>query len=641
MRLPAILLLCAIPALADEGMWPFNQFPKDAVAQKHKFDASTEFLDRLRLASVRLTGGSGSFVSSNGLVLTNQHVVAGCLSQHNSLDKGFYTPTQSEELKCPGIDAGVLLSIVDVSSEVTGQTKASEKTPSAAAVQQRNATIARIEKDCGAKSGNQCSVVKLFSGGRYDLYQYKTYNDLRLVFAPEYELAFFGKERDSITYLRYGLDVAFLRVYENGKPVATPHFLKWSAEPVKEDDLVLAVGNPAATSRLATSAQLTFYRDTSLPLTIRRLQTRIAQVNAAPDSPQKQAVLTEFLASYKLAAGKLIGLRDDRLVTRKNVFEGKIRRAVQASKAGADGTKVWDDVAAAYKNWTPNERAYQILEASPAPGSTLFSIARHIVRQEEPGGARVNEPLEILLLTQYLEELKALGDKEVPLKAILEGRTPQQAAEAMVKSSKLQDPTGRHPADVRNSEDGMIRLALALEEPARKLAKRHEELIETLETSAVEKIAQYRFKLFGAADYPDATGTPRVEFGVVKGYTDRAGVSMPYASTFGGLFYRKDNQGPYQVPQRWVDLKTKLNLAVPLDFVSTCDIGGGDHGSPTVNREGELVGVTFDGNLESLPDVFLYSDEQARAVHVSVIGIVEALEKVYKATGLLQELGVG
>ena len=401
-------------------------------------------------------------------------------------------------------------------------------------------------------------MVKLFSGGRYDLYQYKTYNDLRLVFAPENDLAFFGRERDSITYLRYGLDAAFLRVYENGNPAATPHFFKWSMEPVKEDDLVLAVGNPAATSRLATSAQLAFYRDTSLPLTIRRLQTRIAQVTAAPESPEKEALLTAFLSSYKLAAGKLIGLRDDRLVTRKTVFEGKIKRAIQASKAGNEGTKVWDEVATAYKNWTPNERPYQILEGSAAPGSALFVIARHIVRHEDPGQDPVNEPLEILMLTQYLEELRSLGEKEVPLKTILEGRTPQQAAEAYVKSSNLKDPATRHPADVRNSEDGMIRLALMLEEPARKLAKKHEEVIETLETSAAEKIAQYRFKLFGAADYPDASGTPRIEFGVVKGYTDRAGVPMPYASTFGVLYYRKHKQRPYQVPQRWVDLEAEI-----------------------------------------------------------------------------------
>lgn len=635
-------LLCAIPALADEGMWPFDHFPKDTVAQKHKFDASAGFLDRLRLASLRISagsaGGSAAFVSPGGLLVTNQHLVAACLSQHDLLKNGFYAAAPAAEVKCPGVEAGVLLSIEDVSNQVKGAN--SEK---AAAIAQRNAAIAQIENECTVKSGNRCSVVRLFSGGRHDLYQYKMYTDLRLVFAPEQDLAFFGRERDSITYLRYGLDIAFLRAYENGKPADTPHFLKWSTDPVKDDDLVFAVGNPLATSRLATSAQLAFYRDTALPVTIRRLQTRIAAVAAAPESAEKQALLTDFLENYKLAAGKLIGLRDDRLVTRKTVFEGKIRRAVQASKAGADGTKVWDTVAAAYKSWAPYEKRFQLLESAPAPGSVLFATARRMVRAEEPAQDRrpVNQALEITLIAQYLEELKALGDKEAPLKEILGGRTPQQAAEAYVKSSALQTMSGRRIADPRNSDDGMVRLASLLEEPAKKIAKKHDELIGTLETSAAEKIAQYRFKLFGAADYPDATATPRVEFGVVKGYTDRAGVAMPYASTFGGLFYRKDNQSPYLVPQRWVDLKAQLNLAIPLDFVSTCDIGGGDYGSPTVNRAGELVGITFDGNLESLPDVFLYSDEQARAVHVSALGIVEALDQRYKTSALLDELGAG
>jgi hypothetical protein len=347
----------------------------------------------------------------------------------------------------------------------------------------------------------------------------------------------------------------------------------------------------------------------------------------ASQNPQSlgatEPVLNAILTRYKSSAGLLIALRDDRLVARKTNFEGKIRRAVLAdSKLGADANKVWDDVAAAYKTWTPFEKPYQLLEDAPAPGSTLFRAARQMIRGspvEDP--SMVNEALETALLTHYLEELKNQGDKEAPIKAILNGKTPREGAEAAVKS-----------------KDAMRQLAMLIEEPARRLRKKHDEIIGSLETSAAEKIAQYRFKLFGAADYPDATGTPRIKFGVVKGYVDRAGVEMPAHSSFGGLYYRNGNQGPYQVPQRWVDLKPALLLSKALDFVSTCDTGGGDPGSPTVNRAGELVGITFDGNLESLSDVYLYSDEQARAVHVSVEGIAEALEKVYKAAALLQEL---
>jgi hypothetical protein len=241
----------------------------------------------------------------------------------------------------------------------------------------------------------------------------------------------------------------------------------------------------------------------------------------------------------------------------------------------------------------------------------------------------INAEIEILMLTRYLEELRSLGDKDAPLKTILAGKTARQAAETMVQSSHLNDPGG-----------GIIQLAKLLDPPALRLRKQHEEIIGALEVSAAEKIAQYRFKLFGAADYPDGTSSPRVEFGVVSGYTDRAGVSQPFAATFSGLYYRRNNEGPYQVPQNWIDIRPELNPVTALDFVSICDTGGGDFGGPVVNRAGELVGVTFDGNLESLPNVYLYTSDQARAVHVDARGIAEALEKVYKATALLKELGI-
>ena len=602
-----LLLICL---LADEGMWPYNQFPKD------KAGVSSEFLDNLRLASVQVAGGSGAFVSPNGLILTNQHLVAGCLGDR--IKEGFYAP---EELKCPGLSANVLMSIEDVTPRVKGK------------LPERIAAIAKIEQGCAGK----CSVVKLFSGGRYDLYHYKTYTDIRLVFAPEYQVAFFGRERDSITYLRYGLDAAFLRAYESGKPAATPHFLKWSTEGVKEGDFVIAAGNPSPTARSTTAAQLTFYRDTALPLTLNRLTSRIqALTPVALKNPTAQAVLTSLLSTYKIAAGKLIGLRDDRLVARKTIFENKIRHTVERDPAlGMAGGKVWDEVATAYKNWAPFERPYQILEGSPAPGSSLFRIARQIVRSEPlDQEVSISEPVEILMVTSYLEELQKLGDKETPLKKILNGKTAQQAAEGFVKTSKLGNPGERQ----NNPEDGMIRLATLLDPAARRLKKKHDDMMQTAETKGTEKIAQYRFKLFGAADYPDATSTPRVEFGTVKGYVDRAGVPAPYAATFSGLYYRVNDAGPYAAPKRWVDGREALNVVTPLDFVSTCDIGGGDYGSPVVNRAGELVGVTFDGNLESMPDTYLYTSEGARAVHVAAQGIVEALEKIYKATGVLKEV---
>ncbi len=345
---PAVLLRClvlsslALPLAADEGMWLFNQFPADAVNQKYKFLVTPEFLDNLRLASVRIAGGSGSFVSPDGLLLTNQHLVVGCLSklspQHDYLKDGFYASSQTGELPCAGLEADVLTGLEDVTKQVKSAAK--DNAPAAQTLQQRNAASARLEQECGAKTGNRCSVVKLYSGTRYDLYQYKKYTDIRLVFAPENELAFFGRQRDSLTYLRYGLDIAFLRAYENGKPAATPHFLKWSTQGVKEDELVLSGGSPEPTMRLATAAQLSFYRDTELPFAAGRLKPLIQKLGAfASENPSNlqaaEPVLTDLLTSYKTTAGMLIGLRDDRMATRKTVFEAKIRRADQAnSKLG-------------------------------------------------------------------------------------------------------------------------------------------------------------------------------------------------------------------------------------------------------------------------------------------------------------------
>jgi hypothetical protein len=651
MKSAILLILSATAVCADDGMWLFNQFPTDAVKQKREFDVTPAFLDHLRLATVMLPGGSGAFVSSNGLVLTNWHILSTCVPNMEA-GGSFYAVTRDAEIRCPGLDASVLLSMEEVTAKVKDGIK--DDTPVAEALTKRNAAIASIEKECVSKTHNACTVVNLYNGGRYDLYQYRKYTDLRLVFAPEYQLAFFGRERDSITYLRYGLDAAFLRAYENGKPAATPNYLKWSTDALKDGDLVFAAGSPLTTSRSTTVAQLNFYRDTALPIMLSRIGSRIKPVtkfSGQSEDNKKVAdpVLKDLLATYKSTVGKLIGLKDQRMQIRKTLFEQKIRNAVERDpKLGTEGAKVWDQVATAYKSWARYEKTYQILDGSPAPGSTLFRIARKLVEGQALEGdddIPVNAGLETTLLSQYLSEVKDLSEKDAPMKSIFHGKEPDQIADAIIKSSKLADPAvrKRYAADrasIAKSDDGLLKLALQLEEPAKRLRAKRQELIGTLEVSAAEKISGYRLKLFGAADYPDATGTPRVSFGVLKAYTDRAGTPMPYASTFSGLFYRRNNEGPHMVPQNWVDLKDKLNIVTPLDFVSTCDIGGGGYGSPTVNKTGELVGIIFDGNLESLPATYLYTEDQARAVHVAAQGIVESLDTVYKATALIQELGV-
>ena len=651
MRSITLFLLCATAACADDGIWLFNQFPVDTVKQKYEFDVKPAFLDHLRLSTAKLPGGAGAFVSPNGLLLTNWHIVTNCVPNPEA-GGPFYAATHEAEVKCPGLDASVLVAMDDVTSKV--KAGINDTTPVADALAKRNAAIAGIEKDCASRNHNVCTVVNLYSGGRYELYQYRQYTDLRLVFAPEQQLAFFGRERDSITYLRYGLDIAFVRAYENGQPASTKDFLKWNNDLVKEGDLVFAAGTPMTTSRSTTVAQLNFYRDTALPLALSRTGSRIKPVtrfSAQNDEDKKIAdpVLKDLLANYKTYAGKLIGLRDERLQIRKSVFEQKIRNAVELDpKLGTEAGKVWDQVSTAYKSWAHWERPYQILDGSPAIGSTLYRIARKLVEGQslgEDADVKVNEGLETALLSQYLDELKDLSEKDAPVKSILRGKDSDQLAQNIMKSCKLVDPAvrKRYAADhasVAKSDDGLLKLVSQLEEPAKRLRAKRQELIGTLEVSAAEKISGFRLKLFGAADYPDGSGTLRASFGVLKSYIDRAGIPAPYAATFSGLFYRRSPDGPHMVPQNWVSLKDSLNTITPLDFVTTCDIGGGNYGAPTVNKAGELVGIIFDGNLESLPATYLYTEDQARAVHVSAQGIVESLDKVYKTPGLLKELGV-
>ncbi len=644
----AILVsVLSLPAVADEGMWLFNQFPKEQVRQKYNFDVTDSLLENLRLATLRIGGGSGAFVSPHGLVLTSHRAAADCIGglgpgQRDYLKDGFYAVAAADEIRCTDLEASLLVGLEDVTPQVKGAATSGQK--AAETLERRNAAMARLEKACAAKTGNDCAVVKLSSGERYDLYQYKRYTDLRLVFAPEFGIAFFGGDPDRSTYPRYDLDIAFLRAYENGRPADTPHYLKWSAEGVKDGDLVFAAGSPGATARLATAAQLAFYRDTALPLALARLQSRIEALRLA------QRTLLDFNRMYKSGAGRLIGLKDDRLMARKQNFERKLRAAVSNDpKLGADAARVWDEVAAAYKAWTPFEKPFQVLEEPAALGSELFRFARQLVRLGEgrsrPAGldttAAVDDSLETAMLTIYLEELKTLGEKEAPVKAILGGRTPRQAAEEMVRSTKLKDAAERKrlAADrnlVLKTDDGLVRLARLLEEPARRLSKRHEDVIESLDAASAGRIAQYRFKVFGASDYPDATSTPRAAFGAVRGYRDKTEAPVPYATTFGGLYHRAGDLDPYRLPQRWINGKPLLDLVTPFNFASTCDLAEG----PTVNQRGELVGLIFDGNIERLALTYLYSDDQARAVHVASQGIAEALRLLYKTPRLLQELGI-
>jgi peptidase S46-like protein len=672
-------LFLALSLAADEGIWLFDSFPKKLVQSKYDFNATPDFLQHLERSSVRFNnGGSGSFVSARGLLFTNHHVGADCIqklstSEHDYMAAGFWAATESDEKTCPDLEVNVLIGTSDVTKKVTEGISAD--TATAEANRMRKANIARIEKDCTKSTGNRCDVVSLYSGGEYSLYQYKKYTDVRLVFAPEYSIAAFGGDADNFTYPRYCLDYSFFRAYESGKPASTPEYLKWSHEGVKDGELTFVSGNPGSTGRLQTIAQMEFSRDVSYPLIIALLKERIEKLLAfSAQSAENKRVAQDYLDtdqnSYKAYVGFEQGLKSARLMQSKRDDERKLRAAIsddpaKQKKFGA----IWDEIAQAYKEYAVFFKRYYMLEGAPEH-SHLFEIARDVVRYAEeskkPNDQRLREfqdaglpsleqgmyspaplngPVEELILAEELRFLqKELGATDPTVKAVLGGRTPEQAAHHFVSTSKLMNVEERkrlaHDLDaVKRSEDGMVRLALLLDGPARKLRRDFEDKVESVITSSAAKIAQARFAVYGANEYPDATFTLRLSYGPVKGYTDLAGHPVPYATRFAGLYKRATGKDPYELPPSWMKAKTSLNLNTPFNFVTTTDTHGGNSGSPTVNTKNEIIGILFDGNLEGLQNRYLYTEEQARSVHVASNAVIESLKKVYHADRLAGELG--
>jgi len=666
---------------ADEGIWLFDQFPKAQVEKTYGFTMTDEFLLHLERASVRFNnGGSGSIVSAHGLLLTNHHVGEDCIqklstAEHDYMANGFSASMKNEEKPCPDLEVDVLLRISDVTAKVSDTVRPAG--PAADANRMRTASIARIEKDCSTSTANRCDVVTFYSGGQYSLYEYKKYTDVRLVFAPELAVAQFGGDLDNFTYPRYCLDFAFFRAYENGQPAITPNYLVWSRAGVKDGELTFVSGNPGSTGRLQTIAQMEFSRDVSYPMLLRLYKDRMARLlSFSSQNAENKRVAHDYLDDdqneYKSLSGFEDGLKDTRLMDRKREEERKLRTAIDndPEKKKKFG-KIWDQVAAAYKQYAIFFKPYYLLEAAP-DDSQLFSVARMVVRYAEetpkPNGQRLgeyqdaglesleqkmyspaplNSALQEVVLAEGLRFLqKELGADDPAVKAILGGQNPEQAAHHYVATTKIQDVEERkrlaHNLDaVKNSMDGMLQLALLFDGPARKFRKEFEDKVQAVIISSESRIAQARFSVYGSNEYPDATFTLRLSYGPVKGYTSSTGEKVPYATTFAGLFKRATSQEPFRLPARWVTGREALDLNTPFDFVTTADTHGGNSGSPTVDEKGELIGILFDGNWEGLENRYLYTEERARSVHVSSSSILEALRKVYNADWLLREMLVG
>jgi Peptidase S46 len=672
--------VCSTVATADEGMWLYNAAPKDKIKAKYGFEVTQAWLDHVRLSSVRFNnGGSGSFVSPDGLTFTNHHVGAACVQQlstegHDYIKTGFYAKTQAEEAKCPDLELNQLVGIEDVTDKINAVVKA-DMSAAAAGTAQRGA-MSQVEKDCATSTGLRCDVVTFYSGQVYNLYKYKKYTDVRLVFAPEFDIAFFGGDPDNFTYPRYDLDITFFRVYENGKPAHLDNYLKWSPTGVQENDLIFVSGHPGNTGRLLTVSQLEFLRDVQYPSILDILQKRISMLQSfSKESPENARIAKEEIFglqnSLKALDGYQQGLLDKTMMQTKSADEAKLRASFKADPTNSAVTDPWEEIAQAMKlqqSVYPSMTYLERLRLFPRLAQIARTLVRAATEKPLPNQDRLREfrdsalpsleqqtfsdepiykNLETANMTESLTEMQeALGKDNPDVKKMLGGKTPADAAKDMIGNTKLDDVAVRKQlyeggkAAIDASTDPLIVVMRAIDPNARAARKEFEDKVESVVRRDGTLIAKARFAQSGFSQPPDATFTLRLSYGAVKGYKEN-GKAIPFATNIGGAFEHATEHGsqtPYNLPESWLKSKPKLDLATPLNFVSTADIIGGNSGSPTVNKKGEVVGIIFDGNIQSLAWNFVYSDVQGRAISVDSRAIQEALRKIYGATALADEL---
>lgn len=672
----AVVLMLPLASVADEGMWLLTNPPTELLRDRYGFEPSAEWLEHLQKSAVHMGGGSASLISPDGLVMTNHHVGVDQLqklssAERNLLATGFWAPTRDQELKCPDLEVRILWTTEDVTSRVESAAKPGQSP--AEAHDARRQEMTRIEQESRNATGLDSEVVTLYHGARYHLYRYKRYDDVRLVMAPEQGIAFFGGDTDNFEYPRFNLDCCFFRIYENDKPLRAEHYLRWSPNGGADGELMFVFGHPGRTDRQLTVDHLKFMRDRVFPDMLEYLWREEVRLTTFCNRDAEHARIgrNDLLGvqnGRKARTGGYAGLLDPRVFRSKAAEEERLRKAT-----GTDGRgDPWARIAAAHQTYQSFYNRHRLLRGGRPFTSDLYQIAFQLVRlgEELPKSsaerlreyrdselesvylrlyspAPIYDELEIFQMTGTLSLLaQELGADDPLVLTALDGKSPEDRAVELVRGCKLRDIETRKrlvkegKAGIEASLDPMIRLALALDPEARALRKRYEDEVESVERECYAQLGAIRFKLLGESVYPDATGTLRMAFGRIRGFQELGKTVAPFTN-FAGLYERwkaRSGDPQFELPKRWIERRDRLDLSTPFNFVLTADIIGGNSGSPVVNKRGEVTGLIFDGNIQSLILDFVFTEEQARAVAVDSRALLEALEKIYDAKPLVEEI---
>jgi hypothetical protein len=669
----------------DNGkMWTFDYPPMDYFKTTYNFTPDNSWFENARLSSIRLPNCSASFVSEDGLIMTNHHCARSPLDKVNRPgedlpEEGFYAPTMKEERKVPGLFVDQLMIIEDVTKEV--QSAFDNGKTDEEKIKNRAEKIIEIEKRYNEKTGYNCKVMTFYNGGKYSLYGYKRYSDIRIVFAVETNMGFYGGDYDNFTYPRYDLDCSFFRAYdEKGKPLKPAHFFRFSKNGVKEGDLIFVIGNPGRTSRLSTYAQFEFFRDYQYSTTVALLNGLVDIYSGVlarhPDRKlELETQLFGFANSQKAYAGMLGGLKDPYLMAKKKDFEKTFKASVMANpELKVKYASIWDDIA----SYQVEKGKYFGLVNSMSFGrgfgkSPLFISAYDIVefakqvklsedkRKPQFRSASLDsvkaaitpaklkdKEVDIEILALQLSMIKSAMENDASVELLTQGKTCKEQANSIIASSplldaeKIKEILNGNPDNILTSKDPIIAFIAANYDKVIETRKKFKDLMEK-EASKVQVLGKALYDVYGTKLPPDATFTLRIADGVVKGY-EYNGTIAPPVTTFYGMYdryYSFDKKYPWALPAKWQNPPASFNLSTPFNFVATADIIGGNSGSPVINKDQEVVGLVFDGNIESLPGDFIFEEVKNRTVAVHSAGLLEALEKIYKADRLVKELKAG